>query len=248
MCFLLFLVQFNLLELGQVFIPILILHFLIFHEFPSDHEFFDVIDRVNILHGINNDPPQNLNILEPSNNTNCATLHQNVTLSEKFQSFKSISIRANQSLPSFYESLFVPDIGSNFYDFAENTILHDPQSLLIGHTSRNQFDGISGLNNGIRIPGFLGSSHSHRPLKEIEFELDAKFHQFLLDYALTLLDVLLSVLGEQHTETTFLQEGPVDLLGVDGLDLPVVNIGVIPRLVLSVPLGFGYNEFLSFLC
>lgn len=107
-------------------------------------------------------------------------------------------------MPSLDESFFVSDKGSDLNDFAEHSILHDPESLLIGHTSADELDDISGLDDWVRIPGFLCGSDDHGAFKQVEFELDAEFHESFFDDALALLDVLFSILGEQDGEAALL--------------------------------------------
>lgn len=66
---------------------------------------------MHILHGINYDSPHDLDVLEASNQANGATLHQDIALGEQFQSFESVSIRSNQPLSTFDESLLIPYVG-----------------------------------------------------------------------------------------------------------------------------------------
>lgn len=53
----LFLFHLDLLEFGQESVPIFFLESLVLHEFTLDHELLDVIDRVDVLHGVYHDPP-----------------------------------------------------------------------------------------------------------------------------------------------------------------------------------------------
>jgi hypothetical protein len=61
-----------------------------------------------ILHSINNDSPHYLHVFEAANEANCSSLDEDIALGEKFQCLKSVAIRANQSLSSLDESLFIP--------------------------------------------------------------------------------------------------------------------------------------------
>lgn len=102
-------------------------------------------------------------------------------------------------------------------------------------TPGDEFDHISGLDDGIRIIGLLGSPDSHRPFKQVEFELDTALHQPLLDDTLALLNVLLAVLREEDTEAALLEEG-LHLIGFDLIDFPMVDVIGVPGLVLAVVL------------
>lgn len=88
--------------------------------------------------------------------------------------------------------LTVPD----FDDFADDIVLHNSKSLLVGDASGDEFDDIASLDDRVWIPGFLGGPDCHRPFQEIQFELDARFHQPLLYDALALLYVFFTILGE----------------------------------------------------
>jgi hypothetical protein len=48
------------------------------------------------------------------------------------------------------------------------------------------------------------------------------------------LDVFLSVLREEDAETALIEEGGRDVFGAELLDFPVIDGGVVPRLVFAV--------------
>lgn len=104
-----------------------------------------------------------------------------------------------------------------------------------GHTPGDEFDHVSGLDDGIRIIGLLGSPDSHGPFKQVEFKLDTALHQPLLDDTLALLNVLLAVLREEDTEAALLEEG-LHLIGFDLIDFPMVDVIGVPGFVLAVVL------------
>lgn len=141
-------------------------------------------------------------------------------------------------MSSFDESFFISDEGSDFDDFTEHSIFHDSQRLLIGYTSADEFDDVSGFDDWVGVPGFFGGSDDHGAFEEVEFELDAVLHEFFFDDALTLLDVFLSILGEEDGEAALLEEG-LDLLGFDLLDFPVVDVVGVPGFLFTVFFGFG---------
>lgn len=120
-------------------------------------------------------------------------------------------------------------------DLAGHIILHHFQGLMEGHTAGNEFDGISCLDDGVRVVRLLGGADSHGAFQKVELELYAAFHQSFLNDTLTFLDVFFAVLGEEDTEAALLQEG-LHFFGLDLLDLPVVDGGVVPGLVLPVVL------------
>lgn len=120
-----------------------------------------------------------------------------------------------------------------------------------GHTTGNEFDDISCLNDGIRVVCLLGGADSHRAFQKIEFELYATLHEAFLDDALALLYVFLAILGEEDTEAALLEEG-LYFFGLDLLHLPMVDGGVVPGLVFAVvlldlALGLGCFGLLGFL-
>jgi hypothetical protein len=90
---------------------------------------------MNILHCVHDHSLEHLNIFETANQAYCASLDQNVALSKKLQSFKSIAIGANESLSSLDKPFFVSDERSDLDNLAEHTVLHDSQGLLVRHTS-----------------------------------------------------------------------------------------------------------------
>lgn len=104
-----------------------------------------------------------------------------------------------------------------------------------GHTPRDELDHVSGLDDGIRIIGLLGSPDSHGPLKQVEFELNTALHQSFLDDSLALLNVLLAILRKEDTKAALLEEG-LHLIGFDLIDFPMVDVIGVPGLVLAVVL------------
>lgn len=103
------------------------------------------------------------------------------------------------------------------------------------HTPGDEFDHISGLDDGIRIKGLLGGPDSHGPFEQVELELNAALHQSFLDDSLALLDVLLAVLREEDAEAALLEER-LHLIWFDLIDFPVVDVIGVPGLVLAVVL------------
>ena len=117
---------------------------------------------------------------------------------------------------------------------------------MVRHTSTDQLDDVSGLDDGVRVPGLFGGSDYHGAFQEVEFELNSKFHEFLFDNALTLLDVLFSILGKQDGEAALLKEG-LNFFGFDLFYFPVVDIVSIPWFILTVLFGFGHLYVLCLL-
>lgn len=76
------LVNLDLFELRQEPVPIFALHIFVFEELPFNHQLFNVINRMNILHGVDNDSLQHFNILKTANDTNSTSLNQDVTFGQ----------------------------------------------------------------------------------------------------------------------------------------------------------------------
>lgn len=128
--------------------------------------------------------------------------------------------------------------GSDLNDLTEHAVLHHLQGLLIGNTTTDELDHISSLDYAVWVPCLLCRSHDHWPLQQVQLELNSELHQTFLYYALTLLDVLLSVLGKQDWEAAFLQEW-LHLFRLELLYFPVVDVVCVPWLLLAVSLRFG---------
>lgn len=76
----LFLFHLDLLEFWQEPVPIFLLKSLVLHELAFDHEFLDMIDGMDVLHGVYHDSPHDLYVLEATDQTDSSTLHQDITL------------------------------------------------------------------------------------------------------------------------------------------------------------------------
>ena len=71
----LLLFEFDLFELGQKFVPVLVLQSWVFHKLSLDHELLNVVNGMNIFHSIYHDSSHYLYIFEPTYQTHCSSLN-----------------------------------------------------------------------------------------------------------------------------------------------------------------------------
>ena len=69
--------------------------------------YLDIVDRVNVLHGVLHYLPHLLESLERTKSRDGVPLHQDVALSQQFYGLQCGSIWTNQTLTSTYETLLV---------------------------------------------------------------------------------------------------------------------------------------------
>ena len=116
---------------------------------------------MNVLHSVHDHSFQNFNVLETAYHAYSTSLNQNVALSQKLQRLQCITIWTDQSLSTLDESLLISNKGSDFDNFAEHTVFHDFESLLIGDTTTDEFNDITGFDDAIWVPCLFCGSNDH---------------------------------------------------------------------------------------
>ena len=75
-------------EIRQEAVPAFVPQGRIFCQLPFDHEFFDVVYRVDIGHAIFNDSPHFFQALVATHRTDSIPLHEYVGVRQEFERFK----------------------------------------------------------------------------------------------------------------------------------------------------------------
>ena len=82
-------------------------------------------------------------------------------------------VGADEPLTALNETFLVAGETANFNDIASHAILKDPQGLVHGHTSRQNFNEIARLENDVRVPSLPRCFHCHGPFDQVKFTGDA---------------------------------------------------------------------------
>ena len=69
-----------LLEVRQEAVPVFVSHFRVFGKFLLDHEFLDVVDRVDVAHAVNNDAHHSLQVFVVTHGGDRVALDQDVAV------------------------------------------------------------------------------------------------------------------------------------------------------------------------
>mmetsp|Transcript_7030 Transcript_7030/g.30934 ORF Transcript_7030/g.30934 Transcript_7030/m.30934 type:complete len:242 (+) Transcript_7030:962-1687(+) len=164
----LFLLLILFLELGQKSVPIFALQLIVPAEFSLDHEDFNVVDRMHIVHAVFNNPANLLKPLVRSNGGNGIALHKHVAFGQELYRLQGGPVGSDQSLSAFNKSFFVSCEIPYLYDIAGYVIHHDFGGLLDRHASGEQLDQLLRLQNGERIKSLPRGFHCHRSLNQVQ--------------------------------------------------------------------------------
>jgi len=74
----------------------------------------------------------------------------------------------NYSLSPFHEPFLIPNQSSNLDNIASNLVVQDFDGLSNGHTSRKQFDHVSGFENDVRVVCLASRPYGHGTVNQVE--------------------------------------------------------------------------------
>lgn len=111
---------------------------------------------MDIGHAVVHYPP---NLFQAFIRSHCAdgvALHENVAAGQQLEGFQGGAIGTEYSLPSLDEAVFVGDLIPNFDYVAGHAIFEDFDRLWGGDAAGEEFDEVSGIEDGCRVVGFSG--------------------------------------------------------------------------------------------
>lgn len=152
----------------------------------------DPVNGMDVLHAINHNPSNLLQILVFAHGCDSVSLDEDVAVRQEFDSLEGAgsetvtakqtpstthlecaAIRSDNPLSSLDESILVPDHPTNLDDIARHLVLQHLDRLRHRHTSCQQADHIPGLQDDIRVVRFTCRFDGHATLNEIEDAGDA---------------------------------------------------------------------------
>ena len=134
---------------------------------------------MDVLHAVENDPPNFLQTLEWPHSADCCPLYKNVTLRQQLDSLETLNsfvhhsfpwncsylqgtpVRSDDPLPSLDEPLLVRNDVPDLDYVAGNSIVQDLDRLSNVHASSEQFDQVAGFEYDIRVIRFPGRPYRH---------------------------------------------------------------------------------------
>jgi len=142
-----------LFELRQESFPILIGHIGILLQLTLNHEFFNTVDGVSILHAVDYNSLHCLQIFKFTHHRNSVTLHKDVALIKQLQGFEGHAVGANETLSTLDEFLAIPDDSTDLDHFAKHLLIgQDLNGLLVRDRTSQEFDKVATADDHVGVP------------------------------------------------------------------------------------------------
>lgn len=192
----------------------------VFGEFPFDHEFFDVVDGVDVGHAVRDDAADLFEAFVGAHGGDGIALNQNIAFGQQLQCFQRTPVGAQDSLSPFHEAFFVPHQVPDLDDIARRRVIEDLDGLWGWHGAREQLDEIAGVEDGGGVVGFAGAFDGHAAFEEVERAGDAVGGEGAGDEGPGAFKIVFAVFGEERCEGGFFGEGAGGVIGGgEGVDL-----------------------------
>lgn len=199
-------------------------------ELAADHELLDAVNRVDVVHAVDDDPAHLLEALEAAHRGDRVALHEDVAVCEELDGLEGRAVRADDALAALDKALLVTHEAGDLDHIARHVVLEHLERLRGRDTTREQLEQVAALEDDIRVPRLAGRAHRHAALHQVQLACQAEVVERLGHCAPNGAEVRLPVLGEQEREGRLFKERLVLLLVGLGerVHLPVVNVVRVP--------------------
>mmetsp|Transcript_28049 Transcript_28049/g.64207 ORF Transcript_28049/g.64207 Transcript_28049/m.64207 type:complete len:315 (-) Transcript_28049:156-1100(-) len=216
--------------------PVLVRQLGVLGQLPLDHEAFDVVDGMDVVHAVHDHGARRLDAGGGSHDAGGVSLHEHITLRQQLQGLEGGPVGTHEPLPPLHEPLPVPHHPPDLDDVAVHVVVQDLQRLGGRDRPRQQPDQVPGLHDGVGVAGQARRHHGHGALDEVQLAGDLVGVEGARDDRPHLAEVALAVFGEQAGEGALLQEGVFHHAVLPGRLFPAVDVGVVdvPRFVATV--------------
>lgn len=223
------------LEVGQEPVPALVDQLRVLGQLALDHELLDMVDGVDVAHAVLDDAAHLLEPLVGPHDGDGVAVHQNVRLREELERLERRAVRAEDALAALDEAVLVADQVADLDDVAGHAVLEDLDGLRRGDAARQQLDEVAGVEDGGRVKRLARRLDHHGTLHQVQRAGDAVLLERLGDERPRLLEVDFAVLGEERHEGRLFGKCAASIvLGLELLNLPLVDIVRVPRLFFFV--------------
>ena len=164
-------------------------------QFSLDHQRLDRVDRVDVLHAVDDDSTHRFQALVASHHRDRVPLHQHVAVREQLDCFQGGAFGAHEALPTLDETVFRGYVAADFDDVALHVVVQDFNGLVEGNAAREELDQIARFQNDVttrelsrksgRVLCFARRLDRHRTFNAVQLAVDSVFLQLgpILEFA-----------------------------------------------------------------
>lgn len=156
------------LEMRQEAIPILGREGGVGAQLALDHEFFDVVDGVDVGHAIRHYAADFFQTRIRPHDRDSVALDEDVGLGQELQGFEGGAIGTEDTLAALDEAFFVANEVADLDYVTRGGIFEDFDGLWSGHGAGEEFDQVAGFEDGGWVVGFSGCADGHGAFDEVE--------------------------------------------------------------------------------
>lgn len=135
-----------------------------------------------------------------SNGGDGVALNENVTACQKFESFESVSVRADETLTALGETFDVADVAADNKNHCFDAVFKDTKSLFKGDGTGEEADCIAAFDDGDWVPGFVSCADTEDAFFGVDAWDDAERGKGLFESGPDFEEVLLAVVREENSE------------------------------------------------
>ena len=207
-------------------LPVLGGEFRVFGELAFDHEFFDVVNGVDVGHAVCDYAADFFETFVGAHGADGVALDQDVSGGEKLEGFECGAVGAEDALAAFDESLFVAGKIANFNNVGCDAIVEDLDGLRGGDAAGEELDEVASVEDGGWIVGFASSFDRHAAFDEVQSARYPMLRESTGDERPGFFEVEFTIFGEEGSEGGFFGEGTSGIVGGGkGIDLSMESKG-----------------------
>ena len=229
------LAQRALFEMRQEAVPVFVGEGGVGPQLALDHQFFDVVDGVDVGHAIGDHAADFLEARVRPHRGHRVPLHHDVSAGEELERFQRRPVGPQDPLPPLDKPFFVPHQVPDLDDIGCDAVVEDLHCLGRRHGPREELYQIPRFEDGGRVEGLTRCAHRHGTLDQVECACYLVGGEGARYEGPGGFEVGLTVFGKERCEGGFFSEGAGWVVaGVEWFDLKDFVKKILLRMIFRV--------------